>query len=633
MSTGTNKERIEQNNELLNQIKTTIDNLPSAGSSTSDILYYKDLSAMQADKTQADGTLCIVGLHEVELNVGSSNSIANIGLIEFADTIPATAIDSIPNDSYNYFQGYGLLFQPGDTGTLQISSDNGMGGEPYITALYTKSGDNYVRNSDASKIYDIATLTNYSYRLSSIYWESEDAKTNLSPYIKFKECGNTMVYVFNKPDNSWVMVPNTYSSGISSHIYKDEQYLCRTGLATGTLDTSEKANIITVKYPTLQYLEYKAMGHEPTLTEKYAVINTLNMPSIGDKRFVIMFGCNYGQSYFELKQFAVTNDLDAKLVMPSSGYNSDITTGTTAWDTYQGDAISIEGLDNITGNDLLKLCGKSLTLFSSQTALNIPDSDTLQNLQYNMVFITNCEIVNTEGVVVQAAGPKASTTLKGQYYINTFGEKVEGTMEAGTDINDYFATDIKLGNTSFALKDIVTNMPLIDTSRVNSFAYAFSKCSKLKTIPLLDMSNNTSLRSAFESCTSLTTIPLINTSKVTNMIMTFYNCGKLSAIPAIDTSKVTSFSQTFTSCRSLVTVPQLDFSSATSLSNSDMFQYCNNLSDESLNNILASCAGATNVTDSIKTLKGLGLTSSQATRCTTLSNYEAFTAAGWTTGY
>lgn len=32
MSTGTNKERIEQNNELLNQIKTTIDNLPSAGS-------------------------------------------------------------------------------------------------------------------------------------------------------------------------------------------------------------------------------------------------------------------------------------------------------------------------------------------------------------------------------------------------------------------------------------------------------------------------------------------------------------------------------------------------------------------------------------------------------------------------
>lgn len=604
-----------------------------SSNTTSGIIYYKDFSAMEADKTQADGTLCIVGLNDAEIGVGSSNGIENIGLIEFADTIPATAIDSIPNDSYNYFQGDGLLFQPGDTGTLQIFSDNGMDGEPHITALYTKSGDNYTRNSDASKIYDISILTNYSYRLSKVYWESEEAKTNLSPYIKFKECGQTMVYVFNKPDNSWVMVPNTYSSGITSHIYKDEQYLSRTGLTTGTLDTSEKANIITVKYPTLQYLEYKAMGHEPTLTEKYAVINTLNMPSIGDKRFVIMYGCNYGQSYYELKQFAVTDDLDATLVMPSSGYTPNITTGTSGWNIYQGDAISTEGLDNITGNDLLKLCGKSLTLFSTMTALNILDSDTLENLQYNMVFITNCEIVNTEGVVVQPAGPKASTTLKGQYYINTFGEKVEGTMETSSS-SDYFAADYYTNNPSGNnhVRNLLTTIPLVDTRVVKDFSYMFQGCTSLTTIPLLDMSNNINLNHTFEGCTSLTTIPLINTSKVTKMIMTFYNCYKLSAIPAIDTSKVTSFSQTFASCRKLVTVPQLDFSSATS-SLSDIFQYCTQLSDESLNNILASCIGAINVTDSNKTLKNIGLTSSQATKCTTLSNYEAFTAAGWTTGY
>lgn len=35
----------------------------------------------------------------------------------------------------------------------------------------------------------------------------------------------------------------------------------------------------------------------------------------------------------------------------------------------------------------------------------------------------------------------------------------------------------------------------------------------------------------------------------------------------------------------------------------------------------------------IKTLRTLGLTEEQAIKCTTLPNYQAFTAAGWTTGY
>ena len=34
-----------------------------------------------------------------------------------------------------------------------------------------------------------------------------------------------------------------------------------------------------------------------------------------------------------------------------------------------------------------------------------------------------------------------------------------------------------------------------------------------------------------------------------------------------------------------------------------------------------------------KTLKYIGLTEEQATICQSLSNYQAFTNAGWTTGY
>ncbi|MGN1301209.1 MAG: hypothetical protein ACI4U9_01605 [Clostridia bacterium] len=46
------------------------------------------------------------------------------------------------------------------------------------------------------------------------------------------------------------------------------------------------------------------------------------------------------------------------------------------------------------------------------------------------------------------------------------------------------------------------------------------------------------------------------------------------------------------------------------------------------------CINAVGITGSVyKTLKYLGLTSTQATICTTLSNYQAFLDAGWTTGY
>ena len=87
----------------------------------------------------------------------------------------------------------------------------------------------------------------------------------------------------------------------------------------------------------------------------------------------------------------------------------------------------------------------------------------------------------------------------------------------------------------------------------------------------------------------------------------------------------------FSSCTNLTTIPLLDTSSATNMKN--MFYGCDNLNNESLNNILQMCINATKVTTSKKTLKSIGLSEEQATKCTTLSNYEAFTAAGWTTGY
>ena len=175
----------------------------------------------------------------------------------------------------------------------------------------------------------------------------------------------------------------------------------------------------------------------------------------------------------------------------------------------------------------------------------------------------------------------------------------------------------------------LTTIPLLDTSNVTDMSYMFLNCSSLTTIPLLDTINVTTMASMFGSCKKLTTIPLLNTSNVINMNGMFSYNDKLTEIPLLNTSNVISMQNMFFYCDILTTIPLLDTSKVTNMNS--MFSDCPNLSDESLNNILAMCTNAVKVTN--KTLSRIGLTRDQATKCTTLSNYSAFTAAGWTTGY
>ena len=175
----------------------------------------------------------------------------------------------------------------------------------------------------------------------------------------------------------------------------------------------------------------------------------------------------------------------------------------------------------------------------------------------------------------------------------------------------------------------LTTIPLLDTSSVTNMSDMFNYCTSLTTIPLLDTSNVTNMYEMFCNCTSLTTIPLLDTSNVTDMQIMFSNCTSLTTIPLLDTSSVTNMYSMFYRCTSLTTVPQLDTSNATMY---DTFNGCTSLNNDSLNNILAMCANATKMTFN-KTLRHIGLTQAQATICQGLSNYSAFTSAGWTTGY
>ena len=170
--------------------------------------------------------------------------------------------------------------------------------------------------------------------------------------------------------------------------------------------------------------------------------------------------------------------------------------------------------------------------------------------------------------------------------------------------------------------------PLLDTSSVTNMDNMFEVCKNLINIPLLDTSNVTSMGHMFYNCTNLTSIPQLNTSSVTNMQGMVSGCTLLTSIPLLDTNSVTSMYGMFYNCTNLTSIPQLNTSSVTIMQG--MFYNCTSLSNESLNNILYMCVHSATTT---KTLKYIGLTQEQANICKTLSNYSAFTSAGWTTGY
>lgn len=151
----------------------------------------------------------------------------------------------------------------------------------------------------------------------------------------------------------------------------------------------------------------------------------------------------------------------------------------------------------------------------------------------------------------------------------------------------------------------------------------------------VDASNLTSTSQMFNSCTNLTSVPTFDTSNSTDFSQMFNLCSSLVTISQLDSSKSTSFVQMCSGCASLENVPILDMSKVTSgrYGINSTFSQCGKLTNESLNNILASLLTIVSSLGSYARLNYLGLTQDQAETCTTLSNWSALEAKGWTTGY
>lgn len=180
-----------------------------------------------------------------------------------------------------------------------------------------------------------------------------------------------------------------------------------------------------------------------------------------------------------------------------------------------------------------------------------------------------------------------------------------------------------------------TSLEKLEMTYNSSYPYTnsmFFNCVNLENFPEMDTSNVTIMASMFQGCSNMKTPPNLNTSNVTRTDDMFNGCASLVNVPQYDTSNVTNMSKMYYLNTSLVTVPQYNTSKVSGTGMKNMFYGCPNLSNESLNNILAMCTNAISYTGT-KTLKYIGLTQEQATKCQSLSNYQALLDAGWTTGY
>ena len=275
------------------------------------------------------------------------------------------------------------------------------------------------------------------------------------------------------------------------------------------------------------------------------------------------------------------------------------------------------------------------TLLTSIHQLNTQSVTNMDYMFEECSSLTTIPQLNTQSVTNMSKMFSNCTLLTSIPQLNTSNVTNMGSMFSGcsslTSIPQLNTSNVTDMNNMFENCSSLTSISQLDTSKVTNIGSMFENCSSLTSIPLLDTHSITSMGYMFSGCSSLTSIPQLNTSNVTNMRNMFEGCSSLTSIPQLDTSKVKDMRYMFSNCDSINIIPKLD---ATSLSarfyfggtgTDNMFgdsnghilgafttfggltglkldldlHYCNNLTKESLLNVINEAA---DVTASPKTL-------------------------------
>lgn len=573
-------------NILGERIEGTLEN-----TSRSNIKLFNSIDDMKADEDkQLDDIAILYDYTEIEI----TDEITVNGFI-LPKELPTSLITASDQQIFTGGLNGGDILKINSDGTITLDIESTDGGGGTTITLYTKSDNKLLRDNTITEYFSFSDYrVNMMGISSAAQWvgtstlQISDTSNSIWNYIK--PVTYDYFNVYQVKDGSYNMLP-TYLTTLPSHIVKGRTAITASGKTTGTLDLSAYSNkkvkfSSPIKGYNLDTKTYTNEVHTVVLDKDFNY-------ELGDKRFVIFATSPMGPGDSGYDVLGIYNDPDTVLQSTDNGSNftlipDKIYKTQAGCITYLG--ISLESIKNM----------------APVTEL-IDNTEEFYIYGNPMYIYTNCKVLDKDGNVLKEADPKADTTIKGNYYINIFGEKVEGTAETSAGSSDEYNLKAKIlysGGSSIG-------------------AY-------ITKIGDVDISNVTSMNSLFYGCNNLLEIPEWNTENVTDMGNMFYQCWALTSIPLLNTSKVTSMAGMFKNCTHLITIPELDTSSLKGMNTA--FENCSELSDESLNNILAMCTKAVNYTQN-KRLINIGLTKSQATKCTTLSNYSDFIDAGWTTGY
>lgn len=585
-------------------------------SGTSGVKLFETQEEMQADESAKEGDLAVVYRNEVQNMTAETETqcitfpetVTLPGAFESSVYITLRAIDS------------SAMFE----GNIQLSktsfrfdgfSDNGM-----IRVEYTSTdGITYTRNTFEG---DSGELSNPVDLGTVIHCEMQEEWNDILGYF-MQVGGNIFEGLFE------------YKSYTDSDIYL---------LDYSTLTYSDKININVGK-------------NIMSLEKIKAIMNSLNKKDY--KNYDIAYDGTY---YYILPYLQSAAYTDAYYDITNNKMYFTISAGAQSGPSYLESPAKIYVVTNtfeLNREIEVTTLNEPIFKFSSSSKTNYKITEI--NLNNNTMFLrinNNSESIKFKNVSFRYGRGIGNDTIALNTYISTdthpvkykyftaqnqltaIADKVYNSMYYGKDgVNEGILTQ----NVSNSFADInaeiyyniqqtYNNMEprvLTDSDKTIDKNIYFIP-TKSDGTALLDTSNVTNMSHMFSSCINLSIIPLLNTSKVVNMDSTFASCTNLLAIPQIDTSKATNMNRMFSDCINLSTISQLNLSKVTGINN--MFSNCTSLSDDSLNNILASLLTATSYTGA-KILKNIGLSEEQATTCTTLSNWSALEAKGWTTGY
>ena len=613
---------------------TVVVNVPQTGDVP--IKLFKTKEEMNSSTGSKEGDLAVVYREEIQPVTEES---------EFDScTFPNTVVlkEAFTGNIYGGFRAvdHSVMFD----GMVEMSSSrfrfNGWSENSQVRVEYTsQDGITYTRTDGGEELQEFGT---------TIKWEPYEEFNNvIGNFMQIGESVFEGIYAYK--NNSWKLAP-TQLTATSGYVYKQLLFYGKNGVESGTLGTPDNSFADTTAKAVYE-IQNQYENMEPRiLTDTDKTINK-NIYFIPVKRDGTPLLDTSDVTNMQNMFYGCENLTTIPLLDTSSATNmGQMFNGCTNLITIPlldtGDATNMAQMFlNCTNLATIPLLDTSSATNMGQmfngckNLTTIPLLDTSKAIYMEKMFY-GCENLTTIPLLDTNSATNMNWMFNGCKNLTTIPELNTSKVPnmSGMFHRCENLTTIPLLDTSsttnmsdmFSSCKNLTTIPELNTSNVTTMNSMFAYCENLTNIPLLDTSSVTDMNMMFNGCKNLTTIPELNTSKLTTMFNMFAYCENLTNIPLLNTSKVTSMSEMFNGCKNLTTIPLLDTSKVTSMFN--MFNDCPNLTDDSLNIIMQMCINAVKITSN-KTLKYIGLSSDQANKCKTLSNYSAFTSAGWTTGY